>query len=122
MTMLSASDLSGMQATLEASLPALASIERVTRTPDGMGGWTGAWAAIASNVPVRVAPAGLLRGDERIIGAGVAALTEWIVTLPEGQDIKEADRIRIDGRTLEAKQVNLRSWELARRVYCTEVV
>lgn len=122
MTMLSASELAGMQDSLEDSLPDLATIQRATRSSDGMGGSSESWATLASNVPVRVSPAGLLRGDERVIGGAVAALMEWIVTLPANQDIREVDRIVIGSRTLEAKQVNRRSWELGRRVYCTEVV
>lgn len=119
--MLAGTELTGMQNTLQASLPDTCSIRRASVLPDLMGGQDETWTDIATGVACRVSPHIRSRAEEGIIGGAVRASADWTVTLPKGQDVTERDRIVSGGRTFEVKQVVRRSWELCRRVHCTEV-
>lgn len=119
--MLSTQDLTAMRATLDASFPDLATIQRYTSIPDGMGGQDESWGTLTANVACRLSPSGQTRGGERPVGAAMAAIADWTITLPRNQDVTAKDRMVISGRTFEVKQVVARSWEISRRCYCSEV-
>ena len=117
--MLSAAQIASMRATSLASLPDTAAVSRVTRTSDGAGGYTEAWATVAT-VPCRIASTG---GAEAAIAAKLTATTTATVTLPALTDVAPADRLVVGSRTFEVLAVlSARSWEIARRVLAVEIV
>ena len=114
--MLSADEIAAMRATLVASLPEVASIERPTRVPDGAGGSTVSWQAVAT-YPARLAPAG--GEDEREFAGRVAGRSLWRITLPAEADVRLDDRVAVGGRTFEVLGVRARSFEVCRVVLAT---
>jgi head-tail adaptor len=119
--MLTTADLTAMRTALEASLPDTATISRLTRTADGAGGYTEAWATTGSAVACRVSPTGS-QAAERQVAAKLAAVAPWTVTLPAETDVTTSDRILTGGRTLQVEAVMApRSWEVSRRVMCQEI-
>lgn len=108
-----------MRADLNQSLPDAGTIQRVTQVSDDMGGHTDTWAA-AGTVACRVSPYPLRPGEE-VVGGRVLGLDTWVVTLPAETTVSERDRIATGGRSFEIVSVMApRSWELARRLLCTE--
>lgn len=119
--MLSTADLAALRAEFNQSLPDTAQVQRVTRQSDGAGGSTETWTTIAT-VACRVSPMGNLP-VERAIADRLTGVQFWAVTLPAATDITAADRIVSGGRTFEVVGVLApRTWELARRVVCTEAL
>lgn len=117
--MLSAADMTAMKATLDASLPDTATVYRVTRTSDGAGGSTDAWAAVGSAVACRISP--VTRGAELTIANRLEAVAPWVLTLPAATDVITKDQLRTSLRTFEVIAVlAARSWEISRRVICEE--
>lgn len=117
--MISDADLADMRATLAASLPDMGTIQRVQSVSDDMGGHTDTWAA-AGTVACRVSPYPL-RPDEREVAGRVLGLDTWVVTMPAETVISERDRVATGGRSFEVVSVMApRSWEVARRLLCTE--
>lgn len=117
--MLTASDLTCMRDSVEQTLPGTVTISRATGSSDGMGGQTQAWAAVGT-VSARVAPMG--SGDEDILGAVLRGRTGWMVTLPEGTDVTERDRVVYAGQTFEVLRTSSpMSYETCVRVQCVEV-
>ena len=114
--MLSADEIAAMRATLVASLPEVASIERATRVPDGAGGETLTYGNVAT-CPARVSPAGA--EDEREFAGRVAGRSLWRITLPAEADVRLDDRVVVGGRTVEVLGVRARSFELCRVVLAT---
>ena len=109
-----------MQATLNQSLPGIADIRRVSRVPDGAGGFTESWTTVAT-VACRLSPSGQLP-HERVIAERLATTSVWTLTLPALTDVRPADQMVVGGRTFEVVAVLARSSEISRRVVCTEVV
>lgn len=106
-----------MRATALGALPSQATIQRLTRTPSGGGGYTEGWANLAT-VACRIAPMG---GGERIVASAVDDRTTHVVTFPALTDVEEADRVDIDGQTFEVTVVRKRgAWEISRRVEVQE--
>lgn len=122
--MIAGAELDSMRATLNASLPDLATIQRPARTADGHGGHSTTWNTLAASVPCRLGPRGNARGDESISGSAVGSRAFYLVTFSAGRDVTPKDRILIGSRTLEVIEVLDRndSWEISRRVSCSEVV
>ncbi len=116
--MIDAGALTDMQATLTDSLPDTGVIKRVTRTSDGMGGFTDAFAAVGTAV-VRIGP--MQPRDEAIVSGRLGADTAWVLTFPNGTDVVSADRVVVGSRTFDVTFAVVRSWEIDRRVYAKEV-
>ena len=108
-----------MRATLDASLPDTATVSRDTEVSDGAGGWT-VTTATSGPVACRVAPAG---GREAVIAGKLDSVAAWTITLPALTDVTAKDRIVVGARTFEVAAVlGPRSWEIARRVLCLEIL
>lgn len=117
--MLTTSDIAGMRATLDLSLPGTAIIVRPSGSSDGMGGVTDAWAA-AGTVSARLSPSG--SGSDQIAGGQVINEAPWTVTVPASTDVRTTDRITISGQTLEVVAITSpRSYETCLRAACVEV-
>lgn len=123
--MLTGGDLAGMRATINAALPDKATIQRKTSVSDGGGGQTESWASLATGVACGIAPVAGGEGG-RMIGSSTAGgrvvdETTHIVTLPNGQDITEADRVVVNNQVYDVTLVRKRGlWELSRRVEVKE--
>lgn len=111
---LSAAELAGMRATVNAFLPDTAVISRPTYVPDGMGSATTTWAT-ASTVACRVSPfaAGDSHDGEQEGVPQVSGDSTWIVVVPYGTDVRIDDRVAVGGRTYEVVHLDgTRSWGL----------
>lgn len=118
--MLSAADLAGMRAAVTDSLPDTAQVQRATRTPDGMGGFTETWTTVAT-VACRIAPTGNAPA-EQVVAERVTDRVLWTLTLPAATDVTAADRITVGSRTFEVVGVlSPRSYELCTRLVAVEV-
>jgi hypothetical protein len=114
--MLTADEIAQLRADATASLPDTCDILRSTRQPDGRGGQVTVWAAIATAVPCRLAPASQGVGNEDMAGARLTAESDWMLTLAWDQVLTTQDRIRIGTEQYEVKGIIVRSWQLFTRV------
>jgi len=116
--MLTADELTAIQAVQDAALPATATIRRLTRTSDSGGGYTLAWANIATGVACRAAmrsqPLTLLNANQE------AVLADWVVTLPAGTVVLTEDEIVTGGRTLVVVGPIVGPWATSLRLACVE--
>lgn len=121
MTMLlSAAELASMRSTLNRTLPDTATIQRDVVGSDGSGGQTVTSITTTGAFACRVAVAA---GREEVIAGKLDAVGTWTITLPALTDIAAGDRIVIGSRTFEVSlPLRPRSWELSRRVLCTETL
>lgn len=119
--MLSAGELAGMRATVGDVLVESCAIGRRAEGSDSGGGQTVTWPAFAT-VDCARAPLGQQGSGEELQGDRVTAEAEWIMTLPQGTDVRTSDRLTIGGTVYEVLAVRAtRTWELARRVECKRV-
>lgn len=96
-------------------------IWRATEASDGQGGMLQTWAAVGT-VSCRISPAGA--GREQIAAEKLTAVAPWMITLTQGTTVYESDRIVIStAGTFEVQAVMApRSYEVHRRLLCTEAV
>lgn len=123
MSLLSAEEIAAMQAVADEALPDTCTIERRSLAADGGGGWSESWAQVGGTIPCRIAKdAGTTSQAEREQGDRDTSTVYWKITLPEGTDIKAADRILSAGRIFEIDSVDAPiSWEISRRVSALEI-
>jgi len=113
-----------MRATAVTALPDLCSVQRITRTPDGMGGYSEVRAVVAV-VVCRVSPLGN-QPQEVAIAAQLQGMILWRVTVPQGTSVQNDDQITVAWaapitlRTFEVVGTLERSWESALVLICTE--
>ncbi len=103
--------------TSDAFLPGTAVIQAKTKTSDGQGGETWAYAARSGGtVDARLAAENTQpRSGE--IASRSAAVTSWILTLPSDTTIANTDRVTFDSNTYEVLSIADRDpEEIARRV------
>lgn len=119
MSLFSASQIAGFQRLANDSLPETATISRNTPAADGYGGYTDSWAT-SSTVAARIAER-RLRPDEQLIASQIEATVVYTIRLPADTDVRERDRIVINGRTFEIAGVVRKTWPVMLKVVCTEV-
>lgn len=88
--------VAAMRATQRAHMPGACSIQRVSKSSDGMGGKSESESTLASNVPYRIAPSS---GAEAEIAGRIDALDVWTFTLPQGTTIRAGDQITVEDGT-----------------------
>lgn len=93
-------------------------IQRLTRTDDGAGGWSEAWQTVATTKG-RIASQG--RAGETVQGGALTAQGEYIITLPHDTDLRQDDRLQINGVQYEVKAIFERSEKTALRVLASKV-
>lgn len=107
------------------ALPDTCSVSRLTRTPDGRGGYTDAWNAIATGVACRISPNTRLAAlpEQQGRPGQLGAYAPWRVKLPANQDVTVRDRI-VSASFLHPLEVTAvsgpRSWEITRDVFAVE--
>ena len=118
--LLTDTQIASMRTTLERTLPDTATIEHDTMGSDGAGGQIVTGTATTGPFACRVA---VPSGQEEVIAGKLDAVGTWTITLPALTDVAAADRIVIGSRTFQvALPLRPRSWELSRRVLCTETL
>lgn len=103
--MLLSSELEGLRADIEATLPDTAVIERPEFTADGYGGQTVSYGAVGT-VACRLIP---IRVNEEAIASGLRVISAWRVIMPADTDVRVEDRLTVSGRTLRVVGVYQRS-------------
>ena len=94
--MLPASELKRLRADLEAiTLPDTAVLQTLTRTSDGQGGWTEAWAA-AGTVACRLDNSS---GQRATVGQSVRPYSAWVLTVPHDAGLTTAHRVEVGDET-----------------------
>lgn len=76
-------------------------LERATPTPDGAGGSTLAWNAVAA-VPADVTP---VKADERGVGEGLADLTLHKIVIRKRAEVFTSDRFRLGERVFRIRSI-----------------
>lgn len=117
--MLSSDELAAIRAEQVATMPDTCVVQNVTRTADGMGGFTEDWDDSASYA-CRLSSRGLPR--EYLEMAAISGAHYWMVTLPQSAVVTREHRLKIGSRILSI--VGFASggtWETAKRAVCVEV-
>ena len=78
--------------------------QRATRTSDGAGGYTDAWATI-SGAPTR-AGVKALSGGERFNSSRIEASTKWRITVRYFSGLVESDRVEIRSKAYNIRFIN----------------
>jgi head-tail adaptor len=117
--MLTDDELTAMRATQEAALPETIYVQRLTRTPDGAGGWSEAWTTVAT-IKGRLAEEAWKDAEQEVAGR-YGALYKVIVTLPSDTELTESDRLQCNGTQYQVIGIARRSSKTALRVSCVEV-
>lgn len=95
-----------------------ATVSRVARTSDGMGGWTESWTTAGTLACRRVST---LSQAEQRIAERLTVVRPWMVQVPAGSDVRETDRLVLGSDTLEVVHVGRSSWEAVRRMLCSQM-
>lgn len=96
-------------------------LQTVTRTVDSVGGWANSWGDTYSAVECRLSPLSS-NAAERIVGAQLASVTRWVLTVAYNQTITAEMRVIHDGNTYEVVAVGGdHSNRTARRAYLRRV-
>jgi len=94
-------DLRAVQADF---LPDTCTLRAVTRSSDGQGGWTDAWADTYTGVPCRLAVMPI-QGGESAAGSQVTSLSAWVLHIPWDQAVDPEWRVVHEGITYEIVQL-----------------
>jgi SPP1 family predicted phage head-tail adaptor len=76
-------------------------LERATPTPDGAGGSTLSWSAVAT-VPADVTP---VKADERSVGEGLSDLALHRIVIRKRADVLTSDRFRLGARVFRIRAI-----------------
>ncbi len=118
--LLTTSGLASLRARMTATLPDACTISRNTPVSDGAGGWSAAWATVATTV-CSIAPTGN-QPQERAIAERLTNIVSYTVTLPYDTSLTAKDRIVVGARTFEVAGVLVRTQQISQRCVCSEVL
>jgi head-tail adaptor len=120
---LTTSELTSMRACADTMLPDTCTIQRVTRTADGMGGYSETWADLATSVMCRAGTVNDAGGSEAVLKSlAPGTVLDLILTLKYNQDIDVKDRVVYASKTYQVEAVrNDHSWVTAARAYLSRV-
>lgn len=110
--------LARLRRVANANMNETATVSRVTRTSDSMGGWTESWTSAGTLACRRLST---LSQAEQRIAERLAVVHPWIVQVAALSDVRSTDRLVIGSDTLEVVHVAKSSWEAVRRVLCSQV-
>lgn len=100
------------------AMPESATIQRASYVPDGSGGRTRTWADLATGVPVRVHA---MDADEKEEAGRLGMQGGYTLTVPQGQDLKPADRLVVGSRTFDVAGIlGASSFQVDQRVVAQE--
>ena len=119
--MLSTAEITAMRTVQNQALPDTGIVYRLTRTTDGMGGFTESWAAVGT-ANCRIAPSG---GQEATVAGKLSSIGTWSLTFANGQDVRAADRVTVGAQTFAVETTAAGSvdgsWQTALRVVASEI-
>lgn len=115
MTLLSSDELEYMRTAIEELLPDTCNILSATLSSDGAGGMTASWGTVGVAVPCRL---DAIRGNESVVGGGLAPQHAYVLTLAHDATIDTDDRVEIGTYTFTVVSIDLeKSWAACKRVY-----
>ena len=114
---LSTLELNQMRWDTEDYLPDTCTIQTVTLTADGIGGWTEVWAntytSVACRIWIRIG--GATGGREQVVGDEPTAVTGWTLNVHWDQALDNTMRVVHDGITYEVNVLNDDGTDLLQR-------
>lgn len=106
--------LAAMRDAIAELLPDTCHILTVTRTVDGMGGWSESWGTTYANISCRLDAQAM---SENLKGAAVQPYKQYMLSLPYDTTVTTANRIKHNGITYAVTGVNTsQSWQAVKRV------
>lgn len=115
--MLSASELEFMRSSINQLMPDTCNILSVTRSSDGMGGWSDAWGTATANVSCRVDYRS--SGRENITGGALLPYQMTTVSMPYDVTVTTEHRLEIGSNVFSIQSVNTgQSWKAVTRCTC----
>lgn len=121
---ITSAELTQIRSDIEALLPDTGYILEKALVPDGMGGNQETWGtASGGTVSCRLDPVAPQReGRETMVGNQVVPYSKWVITLPYGTSIDEADRIEIASiQYAVVAEASEHSWAGCVRVFAEKV-
>ena len=119
MTIPSATGLAQLQAVIQETFTATATIKRRTQVSDGAGGFTDTYPTVATSAcsftATQITPV------ERENAIGIQTISFFQFSFPAGTDVRSADRITVGSRTFEVVAPRHGSLEILRRVLAQEI-
>jgi hypothetical protein len=100
--LLNASELTSMRDLAETMLPSTCSIQTLTRTSDGMGGFTNSWANTYTSIPCKLSAG---PGPTAEYGAQFQVHSEWTLSVAFDQAIVGGNRVVLNSDTFEVVRV-----------------
>lgn len=88
-----AAETARMQELLNATLTQTGDVKRLSRTSDGLGGFTATETTVITAAPLAIER--LKDGDERILGEAITGREAFVVHFEAGADVRLDDRIYI---------------------------
>jgi len=117
---LTATELSDIRDVIESLLPDTCTIQALTRTSDGMGGWTDSYANTYTGIACRV---WRQEGGELVVGDQGAEVTRWVLTVAWDQPVTATMRVVHAGHTYQVNDVNDTGSERGeRRAWMTRMI
>ena len=111
--LLDTTDLADLRLDLEDTLPTTCTIAYVTRTADGMGGWTQSWTNRGTAITCRLSPAG--SGYAGISAERLQEGQAWVLSLHHDQAIEVDDKVTVGGNEYRVLQINADESEIVGR-------
>lgn len=106
-------DLSYMRDTLEQMLPDTGNILSVTRTSDGIGGFSEAWGTTTTGVSCRLDHK---RGMKTVTGGALVPFSEDVLTVAYDTTITTGNRFEHGSETYTVTDVDIdKSWPIIKR-------
>ena len=119
--MLTAAELSAMRTVQAQAMPETCTIQRSTRTANGIGEAVVTWSSVATGVACRLAPQPV-SSTQTPLGDGRAVVVSWWLTVGLGVDVRSGDRVIHSSGTYEVINAFVGfAWETARRCELREV-
>lgn len=117
--MLDPRQLSGLQAFGAKVCDTPCVLQRVTRTPDGLGSYTETWNTVATTTCLIGPPSGAL---EVAMASRIADVVSYHVALSASIDVRPQDRLVIGARTLTVGTVyEPHSYDVLTNLFASEV-
>ena len=117
--MVSTVELNQLRLDTEDLLPDTCTIQVLTRTADGMGGWSNTWSNTYTSVPCRIWQQ---TGREANVGEQPVEVTRWVMNLHWDQAIDNTMRVSHGGHIYEVNDLNNDGTQLLqRRVWLTRL-
>jgi len=114
---LSTLELAQLRADQADYFPDTCTLQTVTRTADGQGGYTESWANTHTSVACRLSPE-MGRSNPQAEGEQLQELTFWVLTVAHNQTIDETMRVVHSSETYEITQLeDTHSNRTARRAH-----